>query len=223
MTSINHSVVRNRLTAERLKSYLSSVGGDLEEAIRLYDWNVRAGGAFHEDLGRVEILLRNAVDTVLVAYGSSQGWPTVWYRRMELFSGRQGARAWEEIATARRRATKRGRVETHGRVIAELNLGFWRYLCTRSYLTSLWVPALTRAFPNHPGGGNPRLVRGDVEERIERLRFLRNRIAHHEPIHQRNPQRDLAYVFELSGWICLESRAWITRESRTGSVLAGRP
>jgi hypothetical protein len=66
-------------------------------------------------------------------------------------------------------------------------------------------------------------VRQDVEERIENLRFLRNRIAHHEPIHQRSLQRDLSYVFELSGWICAESSAWITGESRTASVLARRP
>lgn len=223
MSSIVHPVIRQRLTAERLVSYQAATGGDLVSAIRLYDWNIRAGGAFHEDIGRIEVLFRNAVDSTLLAYGSSQGWSTVWYQHTELFPGRHGARALEDIASARSRATKRGRAETHGRVIAELNFGFWRYLCTVSYLTSLWVPALASAFPNHPHAGDQRVVRADVEDRIERLHFLRNRIAHHEPIHQRDLRRDRAHVLELSGWICSHSRAWIASESRTASVLAGRP
>ena len=41
-------------------------------------------------------------------------------------------------------------------MIAELNFRFWRYLCTQPYLTSLWVPVLAAAFPNHPTPRDPR-------------------------------------------------------------------
>ena len=45
MSSIYNQTVAQRLTRERLSSYLSETGGDLREALGLYDWNIRAGAA----------------------------------------------------------------------------------------------------------------------------------------------------------------------------------
>ena len=221
MTAINHPVVADRLTAGRLGSYLTATNGDLEAGIRLYDWNIRVAGSLHEDLGRLEIVFRNAIDAALVTHGSSQKWPTAWYRRCQLFP--QNTKARKDIETARSRAAARGRGETHSQVIAELNFGFWRYLCAASYLTSLWVAALAGAFPRHPRAGDPRLVRADVEDRIQRLHFLRNRIARHEPIHRRDLRHDLDDLVELAGWICADTQVWIVRESRTRAVFRARP
>ena len=221
MTSINQTVIADRLTVGRLGSYLAATSGDGEAALRLYDWNIRVAGSLYEDLGRLEIVFRNTVDAALVTHGLSQQWPTVWYRRCQLFA--HSAHARKGIKSARSRAARHGRDETHSQVIAELNFGFWRYLCGVSYLTSLWVPALAGAFPQHPRAGNPRMVRADVEDRIQRLHFLRNRVAHHEPIHRRDLWRDLDGLFELAGWICVDTQAWIVRESRTAAVLKSRP
>lgn len=223
MSTINHAVIATRLTTDRLGSYLTATGGDLVRTIALYDWNTAIGGALHEDIGRLEVVFRNALDAVLLDYGAGQGWPTVWYRRRQLFPGRHGRRALEDIAAARSRANRKRPPDVHGRVVAELGFGFWRFLCTRPYLTSLWVPALARAFPRHPRAGDPRVVRRDVDDRIQRLHFLRNRIAHHEPIHQRRLERDHASLAEIAGWICPDTRAWILATSRTPEVLAGRP
>ena len=91
----------------------------------------------------------------------------------------------------RRRATRRGkRSEVHGKVIAELGFGFWRYLYEPPYLTSLQVPA----FALHPSESNPPQVRSDVADRMQRLHFLPNRIAHHEPIHRRDLAGDSAHL-----------------------------
>ncbi len=54
---------------DRLRSYLLVSGGDFRSAIDLYDWGSQIGAAFHEDLGRLEVVFRNAVDTTLVAHG----------------------------------------------------------------------------------------------------------------------------------------------------------
>ena len=35
-------------------------------------------------------------------------------------------------------------------MIAELSLGFWRYLVESRYFTALWVPATHAAFPTAP-------------------------------------------------------------------------
>ena len=155
MSTLNHQVVARRLTRDRLDSYLQAVGGSVAAAIDLYDWNTRAGSALHEDLGRFEVLFRNAIDDALVRHGSAKGWQNPWYRQGHLFQGRQSYRTRADISEARRRATRRGRTEAHGKVIAELGFGFWRYLCGSQYLTSLWVPALASAF----AGTHRRMIR----------------------------------------------------------------
>ena len=108
-------------------------------------------------------------------------------------------------------------------MIAELSFGFWRFLCTTHYLTSLWVPALAAAFSHHPDAGDARIVRADVDDRIQRLHFLRNRIAHHEPIHQRNLIRDHEELLDVIGWICPDSHAWVSSASRTPAGIGDRP
>ncbi len=224
MSNINFQEVAARLTASRLESYLRAANGEIEAAIRLYDWNASAAGALHGDLGRLEIVFRNTIDGALLGYGTAEGWPDVWYRQTRLFPGRHARRAREDIATARRRATRGGRhAEVHGRVIAELNFGFWRYLCEPPYLTSLWVPAVAAAFPLHPAARHPEQVRADVADRMQRLHFLRNRIAHHEPIHKRDLSRDHEQLLELVGWMCSDTQAWIAANSRTPQVIAARP
>ena len=82
-------------------------------------------------------------------------------------------------ADARRRARRGGVPETHGKVIAELMFGFWRFVLDARHSPTLWAPALRHAFPHL----RPK-VRTDVYDRVERLNALRNRVAHHEPIHQ---------------------------------------
>lgn len=223
MSTINHAAIAKRLTMDRLRSYLVATNDDLPSAIALYDWNAQVGGALHEDIGRLEVVFRNAIDEALVAYGLAAGWPTVWYRRRQLFPGRHGVRALDDIKVARERATRRGAPEAHGKVVAELSFGFWRFLCTKPYLTSLWVPAVADAFRNHPGAGDPRAVREAVDDRIQRVHFLRNRIAHHEPVHHRNLTRDLDSIAELSGWISSDARDWIIGASRAAEVIRRRP
>lgn len=223
MSTINHEAIARHLTRERLGSYLLSASGDLEQAIALYDWNAQVGGALHEDIGRLEVVFRNAIDEALVSYGAAQEWPTAWYRRRQLFPGKHGARALDDIKTARSRATRRGVPEVHGKVVAELSFGFWRFLCTKPYLTSLWVPVLADAFLNHPDQGDPRAVRQSVDDRIQRIHFLRNRVAHHEPVHQRNLRRDLDSIAQLAGWISVDARDWMVGASRAAAVIRDRP
>lgn len=70
-TSYQQTLVK-RLTEERLESYLAATGGDVAASIRLYDWNAFAGASLLADLGRLEVLFRNAVDQSLRDYGDSR-------------------------------------------------------------------------------------------------------------------------------------------------------
>jgi hypothetical protein len=86
MSSRNDQVIADRLTRARLRSYLASTP-TLSAAIDLYDWNVSIAGALHEDLGRVEVILRNAMDVALTQHAARHGWGVAWFDRSVLFPG----------------------------------------------------------------------------------------------------------------------------------------
>ena len=69
----------------------------------------------------------------------------------------------------------------------------------------------------------PRAVQVSVEDGMQRSHFLRNRIAHNEPVHHRNLGRDLAALTDVATWLCEDTRRWIDANSRAGEVLSGRP
>ena len=217
--NFDHNVLVRLLTPERLGSYLDATDHDPIAAIQLYDWNVLVSGALIEDIARLEVVFRNVVDSALVTHQHRRGQPTAWYRDQALLS----KRANTLVRAARDRATRSGRPERHGKVIAELNFGFWRFLCAKSYLTSLWVPALASAFPYHPRPCDPRTVRTDIHDRMKQLNELRNRIAHHEPVHKRDLDGDSKIVAEIAGWISPDARKWIVANSRTREILDRRP
>lgn len=60
-------------------------------------------------------------------------------------------------------------------------------------------------------------------DRMQRLHYLRNLIAHHEPIHLGNLERDHAEMLAIIGWICKDSHIWAKTASRTTAILATRP
>ncbi|MFC0531370.1 hypothetical protein [Phytohabitans kaempferiae] len=216
MTPAELAVLESRLSTERLAPYRAVTGGDVRSALRLYEWNREVGAAFGATLGDLEVVLRNAMHDQLTAWSNMADGEPRWY----LDPGRLlTGDALDDIAKARRRATRNGRPEAPGRVVAELSLGFWRYLLAGRYERTLWLPCLRQVFPGLQGRG----MRRDVNDAVRDLHLLRNRIAHHEPIHDR-PLKDLhATAMSVADWVCPVSRRWIETRCRVAALLASRP
>jgi hypothetical protein len=51
MPRVDLTIVGRRLSHERLAPYQRCAGGDLQAALRLYEWNTRMAGAFWITLG----------------------------------------------------------------------------------------------------------------------------------------------------------------------------
>ncbi|MBU2669813.1 Abi family protein [Actinoplanes bogorensis] len=208
------AVMTQRLSPERLRPYAIAVGGDLAASLDLYSWNTEISAALAATIGHVEVILRNAIHESLTVWSAREFSEPKWY----LDAGHLlQARAIDDIRVAQRRAVRdRRHNETPGRVVAELSLGFWKYLLANHYDATLWRQALHEAFP----GQERRRV---IKDAIEVLHLSRNRIAHHEPMFNR-PLADIQFTaLELAGWICPVSRAWIERRCSVSSVLARRP
>lgn len=179
--------VRAAISPERLSGYLAKANQDLPSAIELYDWNIEIGSAFSSDLQRLEILIRNAIHTRLTLCYSDR-----WYDEPGLLHGYRKT----DIATARRRLQK---PETPGRIVAELNFGFWRFLLTKHYHDTIWYPAARLGFPEFQPARRPLL-----EKQVAHLHQFRNRIAHCEPIFKRDLRTDALLIHTVAGYISPE-------------------
>ncbi len=209
-------MLRARLAPARFDKYVAAARGDAVLALRLYEWNIQASSSLHGAIGQFEVLLRNALDTQLSKYHRTViGGDGSWWKdpAMPLH-----ADLADLVADARRRARRGGVPETHGKVIAELMFGFWRFVLDARHSPTLWAPALRHAFPHL----RPK-VRTDVYDRVERLNALRNRVAHHEPIHQVPLDRRWQDLLTVAGWICPTTAAWIWSSSTLPAVLAAKP
>lgn len=89
-----------------------------------------------------------------------------------------------------------------GRVVAELSFGFWTGLFGPKY-TDLWKDHLVKVFPRRP------LQRAQVQSRLNGIRKLRNRVAHHETILDRSLQRDANQIFDTISWINPIVARWV--------------
>ena len=130
--------VARHLSMERFETYLSATKGDFEIALGLYEWNISLSGALFEAIAIFEVVIRNEIDSSLSLWAESSGQD---WLDLILFDGKGQL----DIAKARLRA---GAGATHGKVIAELNFGFWRFLVAKRYLHKIWIPGLNSAFPN---------------------------------------------------------------------------
>jgi hypothetical protein len=195
------------LSAPRLGTYLAACGNDLEKGMRLYSWNIEASAAMWGGLSVLEVCLRNALNQQLA---SMTGQPDWW--------NATGLGLHFEQEDAIRQAVKAARQAKTplGQVVSNLMLGFWTSLLANRYHQRLWVPALQGAFPRHSGR------RSDLQLRLERLRRLRNRIAHHEPVFNRDLARDHGDVLLVLDGIDADLHNWVAGNSRIPSVLAAR-
>ncbi|SDM98152.1 Abi family protein [Allokutzneria albata] len=191
-----NTLLEQRFSPERLAPYRTASGGDLAAALALYERNSQIAAAFWRTLGHVEVLVRNAMHSALADRSGRADW---YVPLAPLLT----EKAQNDIATARDRVVRNGYVETPGRVVTELSFGFWRYLLAARYERTLWLPCLRGAFPHLSG------MRKDVHDKVAGLHELRNRIAHHEPVHHRPLRRLRADALVVAGWICPSARGWV--------------
>lgn len=198
------SSLREVISAERFGTYHKLASGDRRRAIRLYTWNIALGGAFHGPLQTLEVALRNAVHDTLTARFSD-----FWFENAGLLEE-------NEERSVERATEKLARPWTAGQVIAELNFGFWVALFAKKYETRLWRTELHQLFALKQN-------RKELHNQLNRLRTLRNRIAHHEPILQRHLRTDYDKILWILDMLSPAAAAWTNHHSRVIEVLDTSP
>ncbi len=194
------------LSIDRFQTYLTKAGTEAA-ALQLYAWNTAIAAAFHGPLQACEVILRNAVhETLSDAYGAT------WFDQAAPLQNAERSL----VHTAEGGILVRRNPMTPGRVIAELSFGFWVRLFSNRYDRSLWRTDLAKRFA-------PRPQRKDLHDQLDRLRTLRNRIAHHEPIFQRNLNDDFNRVVDILMRLSPDTANWVHHHSRVYGLLKTLP
>ncbi|GII95374.1 hypothetical protein Ssi02_56050 [Sinosporangium siamense] len=204
--------LRDLLSPTRIAEYEMLCGGQLTRALRLHCWNTEISEAFYGPLQYLELALRTVITREMSALLGQPDWwdnPTA-----DLHFG-----AAQRIGEARRQLARSGLSGTAEQITDELPFGFWVSLLGsgNTYDQRFWRTGLHRAFPGYRGR------RRDLHRKLDYLRILRNKIAHHGAIHHRHLSADHDAVLECLGFIAPELATVVRRYSRVPVVLARRP
>ncbi len=214
------------ISRSRYLPYLRAANQDRGAAERLYRWNIDISNALFADIQHLEVCVRNMVDTVMREYEVAPrvrtSPPAGWWFNNEAYVSRFAC----ELARREMERLKDSRQPqlVRDRVLAALSFGYWTELFGDTYET-LWRNALHRAFGNAAGPLKQQLgiQRKDVAQRLDRIRKVRNRIAHHEPIHQLDLADVHSDILTLLRWISSDLESWVQQGSRVAETLLARP
>lgn len=190
------------------------------------------GAALYIPLHLLEVALRNGLHQALTQH---HGGDAYWYRlqhalppslRHPVYPNQPPSFSQREIRNALNavgKVTTPRAADEPGRVVAELNFGFWTSLLSPPYGSPqsvqqhwhpLWPQLMPTVFPHFPPTASTAQDRATLSERFDGLRQLRNRISHHEPIWRGRPRRgthqranllqDYQDVEEAIGWVSPE-------------------
>lgn len=180
------------LSVERLLSFKVDDNDTIDTLIQRYKTNLRISQALYPELSTLEVTLRNAIDTMLKTC-ISETWLEDEIKQQRILTDHEHAK----LITAYNDIKKEYNDSDFsiGKVIANLNFGFWTNLCSKWYCSNIWNKGccFKGVFVNYPSNVNQI---GVIATKLRSIRYLRNRIFHYEPIFKQ-PQNTLRMYNEI--------------------------
>ncbi len=197
--------------------YLDMAGGDRHAALSVYEWSGHMAAAAFEDVGHLEVLLRNTLDRCLREHYREDTSGIPWF----LMPVPGGEYVGEAVGFVRQRL--RGNTtrfpaprETRDQIVAGLTFGFWSGLVGARY-EQLWRECLHRAFPHSSG------QRKEVSVALDGVHKFRNRLAHHDSMLNIDVPFEVQRIFETTEYIDPRVAAWLRNRSQAMQVYRQRP
>tara|TARA_R100000687_G_scaffold81338_2_gene78194 strand:+ start:718 stop:1371 length:654 start_codon:yes stop_codon:yes gene_type:complete len=203
------------LSSPRFATYLIEKNSDKEQALALYQWNLELSSAFIIPLQICEVGVRNSIVTAIEnAYG--QNWP--WAKSFEI-ALRNPPRSY----SPRRDLTNLRKLATTGKIVAELRFIFWEKMLTKGHDGAIWNNHLRTAFPHADQLKTIQELRTEGNEELRKIRELRNRIAHHEPIFRRNIQDEYDRIKKVINWSNPTAALWVDKIEKVTRLITTKP
>ena len=191
MNPVFSQQVESILAPERMDVYRQD-GAAPATTLARYLLNMALCESLYSPLQFAEIALRNAIHSSLTArFGTAS-----WYDIVPALP------AWQQkqLGEARQKLQTHGKPVTPGRMVAELQFGFWTGFFNKSHGgTGLGHALASQAFAHAP---RPERDMKKLDARWKRIRDLRNRVFHHERIiHWTDLDAQHAAILEIVGWM----------------------
>ncbi len=222
--------LRKAMSDERLGKYLNFADNNLEKALELHSWNCELAASLHTPVQYLELILRNACHTELQnIFGED------WFNNLPTgpnpnLSPRQNPPAtdtdvWDYLHSEIK--VVKGRLKNQQRnpdnppcVVAGLSFGFWVAIFTKKLDDQFYRAGLYKILKSQR---RTRKLRGKFHEKLERLKGLRNRIAHYEPLLHYDLVKAHALIITTATYIDEDSADWIKHHSKFTEVWSNPP
>lgn len=147
MIVMNSDWITAWLSEDRFAPYLRLCDGNPERALTLYDWNAKLSSALMRDISHFEIALRNTYDRVF-----NERWPYEghWLTHPEnpaikpAHQNRHPGGGDRKLKNRNKVLSLKEKYKNHrhaeGRIIADLEFGFWTSLTAKQWEKELWTP-----------------------------------------------------------------------------------
>jgi hypothetical protein len=215
------------LSPQRLRAYGDPSDRDDADRVARYIWNLALSNALQPVLHALEVAFRNEISRAAAKLTSGRSYRTSgidsW---LDADPSMLMERERRKVMDAKERLGSDPSSQTEGHLIAKLDFGFWVALCrdaytdTRSEGPRLWPRALSLAFRRRPPSVT---TRAEILHRFDRIRRYRNRVAHHEPIWDREYLAEHDYVLDSLAWISPALADALRPISPAGPTFRGGP
>lgn len=172
MQELSIDKIIEMLSIERIDAYKHD-GATNKVALARYAWNIALCQALYPSLQLCEISLRNSIHFHL-----SKKYGETWFECADFVLTPWGQK---QVQQAKEQLLRMSKPMTPGRIVAELQFGFWTHLLESHYEgRNGYLPAgIKGVFPKLPKSQHNRKK---LKVQLDKIRSLRNRVFHHERI-----------------------------------------
>lgn len=197
--------IEKSISSARLSTYANHSQNNTQ-LVANYVLNAKISENFYFLLQNLEVSLRNAIyDGFKLHYPTEDFFylyetnPRNRYLSRHEIHDRE---CWKMLCGAK--YSLRNTAINDGKIIAELNFGFWTklLLSTDKKYTKMWRKIFREVFPHYTIIHSIDNDKGNIGNKIDAVRLLRNRIFHYEPIfNYPNLEQMHRDIMEILGWI----------------------
>ncbi|GIU51189.1 hypothetical protein TUM4438_39940 [Shewanella sairae] len=210
-----YQAIEQTLSVSRLSTYRNAIraahGQDcLKTSISLYEWNADLSAHFLVAIHIYEFTLRNAIsEAISLRYGAD--WPiNVTFQNSLPAWQKSELLGLDEVIN----------YQSIGKVLPELRPFWFENMLRQANDLRIWAPFIHQVFP-YADGITPQQVRSSLKDGCFKIRKLRNRIAHHEPIFKQTTlQQAYPLITEAIQWRCQDTKRWLDKIERITPLLS---
>lgn len=201
------------LSAARVGRYTAAAATDRVSPVSTYMWNCRISSEFYLPLHLAEIATRNTIHKSLLF--RDKDWPS-----NPTLRGIMGGKFKSELdAAVAEEKAQHGTSMTCDHIVSALTFGFWEHLTTKRFERFLFPKGISITFKGAPMGKRIH----DLHDLIESVRRWRNRIAHHNPIFDKNPSSKYHDALTLIEWCSPAMNKWVASANSVQAIINDRP